>query len=429
MLVNKLKSNWIIKSCFIASAICCIWACKKNNDENLPSNISPITGTRTEFTLDSIFLYAKEIYLWQDALPDYATFNPRVRYAGISSDLFAFQKELYDITQYKLNAGGIPYEKPILGEYPRYSSIGLSNSSSSASASIHTTGQLQKQLQADPIDLAKVSYLDFDAFVELDDIKTRLDNMFSGYADNKTEILIIDLRNNGGGNVETVEYLANLIAPSSFNGKVMFSEFYNPILRSGNARILKNQPYLEKGKPVKYKDRLATLADIDFSEVENITKFRKVGKLESIKKIYFIVNRKTASASELLVSCFKPHIPVKLVGQRTYGKPVGYFPIYIDKYQVNITSFLLRNADGWSDYFDGMEPEISVVAGSSGNTVDRTEPYLTAILNDITMKTEQNASKPSLTAIVKAELDRSSGDQDYSGQVIPLVKRHFKLKK
>lgn len=70
MLVNKLKSNRIIKSGFIAFAIWCMLACKKNNDENLPSNIFPTTGTRTEFTLDSIFLYTKEIYLWQDALPN-----------------------------------------------------------------------------------------------------------------------------------------------------------------------------------------------------------------------------------------------------------------------------------------------------------------------------------------------------------------------
>ncbi|OOG18182.1 hypothetical protein BWD42_13015 [Sphingobacterium sp. CZ-UAM] len=426
MLIKQLKSKWIIKSSFIIFPIWCLSACKKSNDESISPNISPTTGTRTEFTLDSIFLYAKEIYLWQDALPDYATFSPRTRYAGIFSDLAAFQKELYDITQYKLNANGIPYEKSLLGEYPRYSSIGLSNTSSAVVASITATKQSQDQLQAASIDLGKVSYLDIDAFVDLDDIKPRLDNMFSGYAVNNIETLIIDLRNNRGGHVETVEYLANLIAPSTINGKIMFSELCNPILRSGNAKILKNQPYLEEGKPVKYKDRFATLADIDFSEEENTTKFKKEGKLETIKKIYFIVNNQTASASELLISCFKPHIPIRLVGQRTYGKPVVFFPINIDKFKVNMISFLLRNADGWSAYFDGMKPDISV---SPDSPTDRTETFLTAILNDFTMKLAQKTTKPPLKAIVKAGLDSANDGQNQNGQIIPLIKKHYKLKK
>jgi hypothetical protein len=56
--------------------------CKKdkptdlNNEEEI---VSPTTGTRTEFTLDSIFLYAKQIYLWNDVLPSYNDFAPRAK--------------------------------------------------------------------------------------------------------------------------------------------------------------------------------------------------------------------------------------------------------------------------------------------------------------------------------------------------------------
>ena len=58
-----------------------IGACKKDKaDEPEPEEETPVTpanGTRAQLTKDSIFLYAKEVYLWNDALPTYQAFNPR----------------------------------------------------------------------------------------------------------------------------------------------------------------------------------------------------------------------------------------------------------------------------------------------------------------------------------------------------------------
>lgn len=78
-------------------------SCKKDKDPDPEEEeiISPTTGTRTQFTLDSIFLYARHVYLWQDALPTYQDFDPRVRYGNISPEFTAYKKELFDITQYK----------------------------------------------------------------------------------------------------------------------------------------------------------------------------------------------------------------------------------------------------------------------------------------------------------------------------------------
>ncbi|WP_262506178.1 S41 family peptidase [Sphingobacterium spiritivorum] len=130
---------------------------------------------------------------------------------------------------------------------------------------------------------------------------------------------MLDLRYNKGGYIETTEYLANLIAPSRLNGKIMYTEQFNNLLISGHAKILKHQPYLDhNGNYVKINGRQATMADVDFSEKGNTYQFSKKGKLESIKNIYFITSQSTASASELLISLFKPYFNVKTVGQKTF---------------------------------------------------------------------------------------------------------------
>lgn len=83
-------------------------SCKKNQEEMTPVTTPGTEVSRAELTQDSIFLYAKEVYLWNTGLPEYAAFNPR----QYSADSAGFGQELYDITQYSpVNAStGFPYE-------------------------------------------------------------------------------------------------------------------------------------------------------------------------------------------------------------------------------------------------------------------------------------------------------------------------------
>lgn|GEM_PF-191162 len=413
-----------------------ISACKKDDDETPAcKNEAPTTGTRTQFTLDSIFLYAKEVYYWQDALPCYDAFDPRNRYAGINPELSAYRQELFDITQYKLNAAGVPIENPINAGSPRYSYLERNASKGFAfSAGVASSFSSSVMHQIIEINNKKVAYLKFDSFDLLSNMRVGLDAAFDEFANAGAETLIVDLRNNGGGYVETAAEIADRIAPTSLNGKTMFSELFNPILRSGKAEMLKNQLFInEDGNSeeiyddVLKKHRLATMADANFAEADNITKFSKKGKLETVKNLYFIVTGRTASASELLISSFKPHLSVRLVGQRTYGKPVGFFGIDVDKYTVYLASFLLRNADGWSDYFDGIPADIPVTGEPSAPIGDPRELYLATALSDIIAKSKQKGSVSiRTTARVYSEAPSSplQSDVDY----IPLVKKHFKLK-
>ena len=51
---------------------------------------------------------------------------------------------------------------------------------------------------------------------------------------------------------------------------------------------------------------------------------------------------------------------VIVVGETTYGKPVGSFAINIDKYRLFLASFLIKNAQNSGDYFNGIVPDYHV---------------------------------------------------------------------
>ena len=63
-------------------------------------------------TLDSIYFYAKQIYLWNDQLPEHIQFNPRKFYTTQSKEeMDIYKRELFELSQYALNpVSGRPYE-------------------------------------------------------------------------------------------------------------------------------------------------------------------------------------------------------------------------------------------------------------------------------------------------------------------------------
>jgi carboxyl-terminal processing protease len=82
--------------------------CKKDNKTPVPSSPSK-TGTTLQLIQDSIYLYEKEDYLWFDAIPSYAVFNPR-SYTG-ATDQDALTNEINAISQLKINPStNLPYE-------------------------------------------------------------------------------------------------------------------------------------------------------------------------------------------------------------------------------------------------------------------------------------------------------------------------------
>ena len=216
-----------------------------------------------------------------------------------------------------------------------------------------------------------MGYLVLEGFTQLDNAKAPLDKAlakFAGITD-----LVVDLRYNGGGAVETSQYLANAFVSGGNDGETLFTMNYNDSLKDESTyssflkSVLKSQK-LYKNDGVTPDGN--TALDIDYSVAENTKIVKKTGAIStSGKRIYFIVGGGTASASELLINALRPYNDVFLVGAwyaetaeadgdgnpeiRTYGKPVGFFDLRLGDYTVYMSMFQSLNAKGEGDYYKG----------------------------------------------------------------------------
>ena len=66
-----MKAKFVLPALFLLV----VFSCRKNNDDG-PKQ--PTTnGTQEELLMDSVYLYSKEVYFWNDVIPSYEQFNPR----------------------------------------------------------------------------------------------------------------------------------------------------------------------------------------------------------------------------------------------------------------------------------------------------------------------------------------------------------------
>ncbi len=223
----------------------------------------------------------------------------------------------------------------------------------------------------------KIGYLAYASFTDSNNSKDALNNVFANFTSAGVTDLIIDLRYNSGGYVYTAQQLINLIAPERINGSVMFHEYFNETVASGKAVILEKQGV---GGPF------------------NITtKFNKQsGGLRKIENVVFMITGSTASASELVINSLKPYINVKTVGTTSYGKPVGFFPIRIDKYDVLMSMFATKNSAGEGNYFAGLTPTFYIKDDPTKAFGDVTDTNLAAAISYLSNGAFANKAKKSI---------------------------------
>ncbi len=257
----------------------------------------------------------------------------------------------------------------------------------------------------------KVGYLAFESFTTPSNSEEVLNNAFSEFEKENISGIILDLRYNGGGFLSTADYLLNHIIPSSLNGKTMYIEEFNEQMQRGESSILENLPLKDaSGDYIRSRGRLVTYADIDYSLSSNTFTFRKQGSLENISDVYVIISEETASASELLINTLRPYLNVTTIGSRSFGKPVGFFGIDIDRYTMFIPNFRTINADGESDYFDGFEPDIPAiddVTRDFGNPEEASIAVALSLANENDFPLRQNMRMSTDDAPVK--IGRSKG--------------------
>jgi C-terminal processing protease CtpA/Prc len=161
-------------------------------------------------------------------------------------------------------------------------------------------------------------------------------------------------------------------------------------LQQGNFPLLKKKPGFE---------------NVSFAGAINTVNYEKAGNL-NLSRVFFIVSGSTASASELLINNLKPYMDVKIIGDTTYGKPVGFFPIEIaSKYAIYPISFRTINSAGNADYYNGFAPDNLAPDGVNKDWGDVTEPSLAAVLNYI------NTGSFKLAAAADQQMQKQKGAQ------------------
>ena len=86
-------------------------------------------------------------------------------------------------------------------------------------------------------------------------------------------------------------------------------------------------------------------------------------------RIAFLTTGATASASEINVNTMAPWVEIAIVGEDTFGKPVGQlaFDLQGCEDRLRLVAFKLENARGDGDYYDGLAGDAAVRVRGSGH--------------------------------------------------------------
>lgn len=163
-----------------------------------------------------------------------------------------------------------------------------------------------------------VGYINFRNFVT--PATGALDAAFAQLEQQGANDLVLDLRYNGGGLVSVAQQLTGLIGGSHTAGKVFVSFVHNDKNTAKNSTLTFTSP----------------------------------AHALSLDRLVVIATHASASASELVINGLRPFISVTVVGERTYGKPVGQYGYnFCDKVLYPV-AFSTQNARGEGGYFDGI---------------------------------------------------------------------------
>lgn len=234
-----------------------------------------------------------------------------------------------------------------------------------------------------------VGYLMYNSFIANFDneLNTTIANL---KAQGITE-LVLDLRYNPGGRVSSAIALASMIT-GQFTGDLFLKEKWNT----------EYQTYFESEAPEilinNFTDKL-----LDNTAITSL----------NLNKVYVLTTTGTASASELIINGLDPYIDVIQIGTNTTGKYTASITLYDSpelfnkeninpnhKYAIQPLVFKSANANGVSDYFNGLTPtHLITYQNNSGNVIpgenitdlgvlgDANEPFLEKALSLITGNT------------------------------------------
>lgn len=197
----------------------------------------------------------------------------------------------------------------------------------------------------------KVGYLVYNGFNS--DYDLQLNDVFQKFKDASIDKLILDLRYNGGGSVQTATYLASMIYGTA-TSKVFYTEEYNPYV----------QAYFQSTDPLSLSSNF--VSQIAATTTTPVTPINAL----NLKELYVITTSNTASASELLINGLTPYIPIFKVGTNTDGKYVASITIKDwetngtvnpkDPYVMQPIVVRIANSQGVTNFRNGLTPDFSI---------------------------------------------------------------------
>lgn len=166
-----------------------------------------------------------------------------------------------------------------------------------------------------------VGYLHLRSYIGTADAQLR--TAFQAFRAQDVRDFIIDLRYNGGGLVSTAELIDNLLGGDRTSADTQYSIVHSPG-KSGQNSTVRFQPQSQSVRPV---------------------------------RIAFLTTDATASASEININAMSAWAEVAIVGDDTYGKPVGQLAFDLANActdRLRLVSFKTVNANGVGDYYAGL---------------------------------------------------------------------------
>lgn len=173
-----------------------------------------------------------------------------------------------------------------------------------------------------------------------------------------------------------------------------------------------------------------------YSSFNQTIKFDESPVKLNLNRVVFITTASTASASELVINSMRPYLDVRIIGRASAGKPVGFpvLPIIMDpsrptaNYVVAPVAFQSFNANNFGDYFDGLPPDKEQIDDVSRNFGDPQEACLQDAITFLTTGIlGRNAPSERNLAMQPTQSNQKLHQEEYG--TIKLMKNSILLKK
>ncbi len=190
-----------------------------------------------------------------------------------------------------------------------------------------------------------VGYIELAQFISTAD--PVFDTVFAEFIAAGVADVIIDLRYNGGGLVSTANLLGDYLGAFANDSRVFSEMQFNA-------------------------DRAAANNSTEFFELQ--------GNSINLGRLVIIATGGTASASELVTNSMEAYFDVTIVGDNTFGKPVGQIGLTFCDKILRPTSFKTVNAAGFGDYFDGLPVDCAAPDDLNFAVGDVADPNMVAAM-------------------------------------------------